>query len=108
MTKYIPIGGLFWVIFNKLFRGKDDIFEDWEKLFYDQEKDIDVIVANGFLKTNSSIVLRDPKLVKEYFSKEMKIAERDNAGKHIMNLGFFSQNGPHAMKMRAIFADFFA
>jgi len=66
-----------------------------------------MIAINGVLKSNTCLIPRNPKLTKEFFAKEMKISEKIPQWEHIINGGFFNQNGQHALNIRGVFAELF-
>jgi len=59
-----------------LMMGHDNAFAHWHNFLDKQGEDVDIIVCNGMLTFSNYIIPRNPKLIKEYYSKEHKIADK--------------------------------
>lgn len=102
---YFPILG-----FNILMMKKKDKIEQYDGMveFVQKQYDenVDAVVCNSNKIAKSLVIIFDPKLMREYFAKEIEYTRKRPLLFNV-NFGFFWDYGKLAMKKRLAFGEFF-
>lgn len=100
---YIPILGSI----GLLSPGADDSIEKLKKDVNEKYEEDDIIALNTVDSTSLIFLIKSPAALKEYLIKEVECTQRTDIIEGPLDLGFFLQTGKEALRVRAIFNDFF-
>lgn len=104
---FVPIIGRFDLIRTKKSNKTSNKFEHYQNLMKTKFKGHRLVVINQHNNPNPYIMLLDPKLIGEFFMKEVDFFKRDTPVELPQDQGFLLEHGESALKKRAIFNNFF-
>lgn len=104
--EYNPIMGLIGATYKKIPNSKD-IFTNLKRLVADKYKNEDVVCSNYHGSSSCYFMITGKNLFKELMIKELQFTKKVDIFNGFVNMGFFFDEGAHAVKQRAIFSNFF-